>query len=133
MGSGTFLISAFSVFQEYYKRYNESIALMRKEIIRETSNGIEEYNHLPRLIENYPQKILKENIYGVDLDAQAAEIGAVNLMLQALKRGEKLPLILEENIKSGNSLIPGKVDRTLFTPHVKAIEWWKLARLVYKS
>ena len=121
MGSGTFLISAFAVFQEYYRRYNELISSVRGEIIRKTNNGIEEYNYLPHLVENYPQKILKENIYGVDLDAQAAEIGAVNLMLQALKRGERLPLILEENIKSGNSLILGKVDRTLFTPYVEDI------------
>lgn len=121
MGSGTFLISAFSTFQDYYEKYNESILLARKEIVSKTGNGIEEYNHLPHLVENYPRKILKENIYGVDLDGQAAEIGAVNLMLQALKRGERLPLILEENIKTGNSLIPGKVDRILFASHREGI------------
>jgi hypothetical protein len=121
MGSGTFLISAYYVFQEYYERYNDAISAARKEIIGKTNNGIEEYNHLPNLIENYAQKILKENIYGVDLDGQATEIGAVNLMLQALKRGEKLPLILEENIKTGNSLIPGKVDRALFAPYKEDI------------
>ncbi len=115
MGSGTFLISAFSVFQSYYEKYNKLIQAAGKEILNESGNDIEKYNHLPQTVSKYHQKILTENIYGIDLDPQATEICAVNLMLQALERGEKLPLILEENIKSGNSLIPGKVDRTLFS------------------
>lgn len=114
MGSGTFLISVFSVFQDYYNKYNESIRSAIREITNSSGSEIDKYNRLPRTFENYAQKILKENLYGIDLDGQATEIGAVNLMLQALKRGEKLPLILEENIKTGNSLIPGIVDRTMF-------------------
>ena len=41
------------------------------------------------------------------LDRQASEIASVNLMLKTLKPHEKLPLILDENIKVGNSLIQG--------------------------
>jgi len=121
MGSGTFLISVFSVFKEYYEKYNRAISSAREEIIKSATNGLEGYSYLPSEVKKYRQKILKENIYGIDLDQQATEIGAVNLMLQALERGEKLPLILGENIKSGNSLIPGKVERNLFIPYKKEI------------
>ncbi len=49
--------------------------------------------------------IIQSNIYGVDLDPQAAELAKLNLLLDTLERKEKLPNI--ENIKVGNSLISG--------------------------
>ena len=63
-------------------------------------------------LENFEKKILTENIFGVDIDSSATEIASVNLMLQGLKKGEKLPLILQENIKVGNSII-GSEDEEL--------------------
>lgn len=84
-GSGSFLIKAFDVIKEYYEAYGvESKGVMTPE-----------------------KKILLNNIHGVDLDRQATEIASVNLILKALKKGQKLPLILDENIKCGNSLISG--------------------------
>jgi len=60
------------------------------------------------LKEYYDQyNLVSENLFGVDLDPQAAEIAAVNIMLKALRKGERLPLILGDNIKRGNSLISG--------------------------
>ena len=50
--------------------------------------------------------ILRNNIFGVDLDPQAVEIARLNLLLRALARREALPS-LSENIKVGNSLISG--------------------------
>lgn len=44
-------------------------------------------------------------MYGLDIDIAAAEIAAVNLILQILRKGEKLPLILNENIRVGNTLV----------------------------
>jgi hypothetical protein len=49
-------------------------------------------------------------LFGVDLDYQATEIATVNLLLKALRKGEKLPTILEDNIKRGNSLLNGSPD-----------------------
>jgi len=49
-------------------------------------------------------KILKNNIFGVDLDKQAVEIAQLNLLLKIAEKGHRLPL-LQENIKCGNSLI----------------------------
>jgi len=48
--------------------------------------------------------ILKDNIYGVDLDTQAVEIAQLNLLLKVLSQKTKLPM-LQHNISSGNSLI----------------------------
>jgi len=48
--------------------------------------------------------ILKENIFGVDLDAQAVEIAQLNLLLKVLSQKTKLPTLLH-NLRVGNSLI----------------------------
>jgi hypothetical protein len=65
-------------------------------------------------IEFYSTKteILKNNIFGVDLDPKAVEIAQLNLLLQISERKQRLP-ILQNNIKVGNSLIddPSISDR----------------------
>ena len=48
--------------------------------------------------------ILKDNIYGIDLDMQAIEIAQLNLLLKVLSQKTKLP-ILQYNLRVGNSLI----------------------------
>jgi len=48
--------------------------------------------------------VLRENIFGVDLDSKAVEIARLNLLLKSAVKREKLPT-LAENIKCGNSLI----------------------------
>jgi type I restriction-modification system DNA methylase subunit len=50
--------------------------------------------------------VLRNNIYGVDLDSQAVEITRLNLLLRALRERQRLPE-LGENMKRGNSLISG--------------------------
>ena len=97
-GSGSFLIKAFDYLKEYYEEHNKKI--------REKANTVEEFD----FIQDIEKKILKENLYGVDLDEQAAEIASVNLILKALSKEEKLPLILDKNIKVGNSLISGSEE-----------------------
>jgi len=53
--------------------------------------------------------ILKENIFGVDLDAQAVEIAQLNLLLKVLSQKTKLPTLLH-NLTSGNSLVSGETE-----------------------
>jgi SAM-dependent methyltransferase len=90
-GSGGFLIYAYPVLAEFYRREIERLAA---EIER---------------IQDYPRLIVETHLYGVDLDPQAAEIATVNLMMRAmadLRAGRRrLPLILNQNVKVGNSLI----------------------------
>ncbi|MBU4032302.1 MAG: N-6 DNA methylase [Candidatus Thermoplasmatota archaeon] len=104
-GSGSFLIKAYDYFQEHYAELSKAEKnKVRKSMAK--NNG-----QLPDVeivdFSEYEKDILKDNIFGVDLDSQAAEIASVNLMLKALRQGEKLPLILGENIQVGNSLISG--------------------------
>jgi len=90
-GSGSFLIKAFDVLNEYYskndKNYNQS-----------------EFDFKTGVPFTAKVKILQNNIFGVDLDQKAVEIARLNLLLKIAERGHRLPL-LKQNIKCGNSLI----------------------------
>ena len=89
-GSGSFLIKAFDILNEHHARKDKN------------------YNQKTLAGENIAysakERILKNNIYGVDLDKQAVEIAQLNLLLKIAEKGHRLPL-LQENIKNGNSLI----------------------------
>ncbi|HEX7033054.1 MAG TPA: N-6 DNA methylase, partial [Nitrososphaera sp.] len=91
-GSGSFLIKAFDAIAEWYNdHYKESNSLFKGEV-------------------NIANHILANNLFGVDLDPQAAEISSVNLMLKAIHKDIRLPKILGHNIRIGNSLISGNRD-----------------------
>ena len=102
-GSGTFLIKAFVLIQNYYEKMNELINKMNKELPQKY--GREWFVHVINEFIDYEYEILQNNLFGVDLDPQAVEITSVNLILHALKKDNPLPLILDENIKIGNTLI----------------------------
>jgi len=84
-GSGSFLVKAFDVLNEHYSK--------DKMYGQKTLTGY-----------STKEKILQNNIFGVDLDKQAVEIAQLNLLLRIAEKGQKLPL-LKQNIKCGNSLI----------------------------
>lgn len=79
-GSGSFLIRAFDELVDYWQKVAPS-----------------EFGYFRKI------EILKNNIYGVDLDKQAVEITQMNLLLKTLQHHQKLPVL--KNIKQGNSLI----------------------------
>ncbi len=85
-GSGSFLIRAYDELLRWHAA-NAGMAL--KDLTHE-----------------YRMPILRNNVYGVDLDDKAVEIARLNLLLRALARRELLPS-LADNIKRGNSLISG--------------------------
>jgi len=94
-GSGSFLIKAFDVIRDWYEKYNK---LNRPIGIRGTLDA-----HIVP-IPNIEERILTENLYGVDLDPQAVEITILNLSLKAVKTKEKLPY-MADHIKCGDSLV----------------------------
>ena len=85
-GSGSFLTAAYDKILETLAKQNPQTSLFAK------------------------FDILKENIFGVDLDAQAVEIAQLNLLLKVLSQKTKLPT-LQHNISSGNSLVSGNAEK----------------------
>jgi type II restriction/modification system DNA methylase subunit YeeA len=87
-GSGSFLIRAYKELENYWKQNSDFAQL--------TLDSEEFYS---KRVE-----ILRNNIFGVDLDPKAVEIAQLNLLLQISEKKQRLPL-LQNNIKVGNSLI----------------------------
>jgi adenine-specific DNA-methyltransferase len=85
-GSGSFLIAAYDKILEHTTRQNPQTSLFVR------------------------FDILKENIFGVDLDAQAVEIAQLNLLLKVLSQKARLPE-LEHNLRTGNSLVSGDAEK----------------------
>jgi len=85
-GSGSFLISAYDKMLEAKNKLEKQTGLFDK------------------------FEILKNSIYGVDLDEQAIEIARLNLLLRVLSQKTKLPT-LSHNIRMGNSLVDGNMEK----------------------
>ncbi|MCY3917132.1 MAG: N-6 DNA methylase [Chloroflexi bacterium] len=135
-GSGSFLIYAYQVLARFYEseitRLTEEFDQKVKDIAaRFESATIDDRIEAQRiederefLRKNYRQLILENHLYGVDLDPQAAEIAVMNLILRALegsKQSDKLPLILNQNIKVGNSLVGLRPDDAPLEDHAEAL------------
>lgn len=90
-GSGSFLIKAFDVFNEHYKKTTD---------YAQKTLGYDGTTYSTK------EKIIKQNIFGIDLDRKAVEIAQLNLLLKIAEKGHRLPL-LQENIRCGNSLLKG--------------------------
>jgi type I restriction-modification system DNA methylase subunit len=110
-GSGSFLLEVYGTLLDYHTRwYNEHLDKVKKGDT-ETRDGKLVLSLKKR------QEILTNNIYGVDIDAQAYEVTQVSLYLKLLEEAtmnegfqftllkEKLLPDLKENIICGNSLI----------------------------
>lgn len=112
-GSGSFLIGAYEYLLDWHRDwYLENGPEKHKNEIYQGAGG-QWY-----LTTSQKKKILLNNIYGVDIDAQAVEVTKLNLLLKALE-GENEQTIesqlkmfreralpdLRGNIKCGNSLI----------------------------
>ncbi|MEZ7821116.1 MAG: N-6 DNA methylase, partial [Patescibacteria group bacterium] len=88
-GSGAFLVRVFDYLLEENKRVGKILgdSLFNSEI--------------------YFRTILRNNIFGVDLNEESIEITKLSLWLKTAQKGKKLTT-LDNNIKCGNSLIDDK-------------------------
>ena len=91
-GSGSFLMKAFDYLVTLDKKKNGEVDQTKLDLTGASAS-------YGRKVE-----ILKNNIFGVDLDPKAVEIAQLNLLLKAAEKKHRLPT-LQENIKVGNSLI----------------------------
>jgi type I restriction-modification system DNA methylase subunit len=122
MGSGSFLLRAFDQLVDVYDQYNRACRAAKSQngngsgMLFDSAAGIaEEIDHLGI-------RVATENIFGVDLDAQAIEVAKLNLWMRLMiverdfiraqlqARGKSTrPMSflpdLRNNLKRGNSLI----------------------------
>ena len=118
-GSGSFLIKAFDLIKQWYDSYNEK---NRPNISPNTLDA----HFMPA--PNVEERILTQNLYGVDLDPQAVEITILNLSLKAVRTKSKLPYI-GDHVKCGNSLVDGSpeiLERFFENPEEKKPFNWEL-------
>jgi type I restriction-modification system DNA methylase subunit len=126
-GSGSFLLSAYQYLIDYHLRY-----------YREHPKDAQTLHLFPywkispeefTLPIHEKAKILRNNIFGIDIDPQAVEITMMSLYLKALegergllpKKQQLLPP-LNNNIKCGNSLIGYDIFDSLFSSVIPASE-----------
>lgn len=115
-GSGNFLLSAFEYIVnhhiEYYLNHDKDNAEQRGDIYQLAGSS----NYL--LSYEKKRSILKNNIFGVDIDPLAVEVTKFSLLLKALesssleeveafhqRTNHRILPNLDENIKNGNSLV----------------------------
>jgi type I restriction-modification system DNA methylase subunit len=110
-GSGSFLIGAYQYLLDYHKNYYTDAG---------TKTGKKETPITPQgnLTSNEKKRILLNNIFGVDIDTNAVEVTKLSLLLKCMEGEnensiaiqyklwhERILPTLDNNIKSGNSLI----------------------------
>jgi len=110
-GSGSFLIGAYQYLLDYHKNYYTDA---RTRIGKKDSPITPEGN----LTSNEKKRILLNNIFGVDIDTNAVEVTKLSLLLKCMEGEsensiaqqyqlwhERILPTLDDNIKSGNSLV----------------------------
>jgi len=102
-GSGAFLIQAYELLEDRYLQ-------LCNMLLDHDGPDVED------LIEEIPDIILSENLYGVDLSPQAVEITQLALWIRSARRGKTLA-DLSHNIICGNSLVTdSEIDE-------RALDW----------
>jgi type I restriction-modification system DNA methylase subunit len=143
-GSGSFLIGAFQYLLDYHKDYYSENG--------RPSKGKKDNPLTPdgNLTTAEKKRILLNNIYGVDLDNNAVEVTKLSLLVKCLEGetqasiqqqlsiwNERVLPTLENNIKSGNSLIENdfydnKLDFDSFKK-IKPFNWINSFPEIFKS
>lgn len=115
-GSGNFLLSAFEYIVNYHIKYYQSHDVENAE----RRGDIYQLAGRENYILSYEKKrdILKNNIFGVDIDPLAVEVSKFSLLLKVLENSSleeveayhqrthhRILPNLDENIKNGNSLV----------------------------
>lgn len=122
MGSGSFLLRAFDALAKAYGEYNEACRCAKADSRNGSGLLFDAPGEIAEEVADAPLHVLTENIFGVDLDAQAVEVAKLSLWLRYMalnresfrdrlrsrsRRGKPLNLLptLARNLKRGNSLI----------------------------
>lgn len=95
-GSGAFLVKVF----DYLLQENNRVNNAKADLVGKMSGQQFELTEQEDVIKD----ILRNNIYGVDLNEESVRITQLSLWLKTAQRGKKLTY-LDKNIRVGNSLI----------------------------
>ena len=154
-GSGSFLIGAYQYLLNWHLQYYTENPPQKKPV-RQSRKGVGGKNNplTPdgNLTTAEKKRILLNNIYGVDIDAQAVEVTKLNLLLKALEGetnasiskqltffNERVLPNLGDNIKCGNSLIGTDFydDQLVLFPEqikkINAFDWDKAFPEIFKN
>jgi type I restriction-modification system DNA methylase subunit len=104
-GSGSFLLGAFQYLIEYHREwYAKADAAEQEKYKNDFYTNAE--NDI-QLTHKKKTEILKNNIFGVDIDREAVEVAIMSLYLKLLDEGQAEMFLpdITDNIKCGNSLI----------------------------
>ena len=140
-GSGSFLLGAFDYLLKYHQNYYHNNPPSAK-------SGI--ITPIGTLSTAEKKKILLNNIYGVDLDANAVEVSKLSLLLKCMEGeteasikqqitmfNERVLPDLDNNIKDGNSLVDTDIyDSEIdlgFEKRIKPFNWKKQFPEVFKQ
>ncbi|MBI4689921.1 MAG: N-6 DNA methylase [Nitrospirae bacterium] len=124
-GSGSFLLGAYQYLINYHLKYYREHPKDAQTIQFDFYTRINPEDFALPLREK--AKILRNNIFGVDIDPQSVEITMMSLYLKALegergmlpKKQHLLPP-LSNNVKCGNSLIGYDIFDGIFSPVIPA-------------
>lgn len=109
-GSGSFLLTAYKTLIDYHLEYYEKHPEKTEQGLL-FQDVITDFSGTKRLSIEKKANILRNNIFGVDIDPQAVEIAMMGLYLKCLEKEKDLPRkkellpSLARNIRCGNSLI----------------------------
>lgn len=161
-GSGSFLVGAYqfllSYHLDYYYREQKRLTAIidnKNTALKEKKDSIKLRAELPltpdgKLTTKIKKQILVNNIYGVDLDANATEVSKLSLLLKCME-GETAASVktitlnlndrvlpnLDENIKDGNSLIDTDIYDSSIDfgeeKKIKPFSWKKQFPIVFKQ
>lgn len=162
-GSGSFLLGAYEHLLSWHRQYympefekQSHIAGSADYTTKQRNDAIKERSKLPltpdgNLTTAIKKQILLNNLYGVDIDVQAVEVTKLSLLLKCMEGetgssitaemrfGERVLPTLDNNIKSGNSLVDmdfydGQIN---FEPgaekKVKPFSWQQAFPAVFKK
>ncbi len=161
-GSGSFLLGAYQYLLDwhldfYYKEQKRLTSIIDDKGVaaKEKNQTIKERSLLPltpdgKLTTKIKKQILVNNIYGVDLDANAVEVSKLSLLLKCmegeteasvktitLNLNDRVLPNLDENIKDGNSLIDTDIYDSSIDfgeeKKIKPFSWKKQFSSVFKQ
>lgn len=125
-GSGSFLIRAYEEMLNYYRNQKTQ---RKKSADSQEKLNLKQEELRPHLTIQEKSEILRNHIFGVDIDEQAVEVTKLSLMLKMLEGeygivpGRAILPMLDKNIECGNSLISGD---TLELQKYFGDEWYKV-------